>query len=162
MHQIIPTPNRSDLTHTLNSHILRLPACPPATSHPAAKSCNKDLMQQLLQRHATLRGGFMFPQHWFKGGIYLRTDLICSFAALTSGDPHMLRQLLPLSAGDYKEGWRSRLLLCYAARHSSAECLQEVLAARQAHAVCTQLPLVAPQHLHIAAERTDPWAAGVR
>ncbi|WIA30936.1 hypothetical protein OEZ86_000986 [Tetradesmus obliquus] len=132
----------------------------------AAKSCNKDLMRQLLQRHATLREGFMFPQHWFKGaagGIYLRTDLVCSLAALASGDLQMLRQLLPLSAGNYKEGWRSRLLLCYAARHRSAECLQEVLAARQAHAVCTQCtPLVAPQHLAMAAARTDPWAAGAR
>jgi hypothetical protein len=72
----------------------------------------------------------------------------------------MLRQLL-LVEGRLGEGWRSRLLLCYAARHSNAECLQEVLAARQMHAsrIRTEA-LVMPDHLEMAAARTDPWAAG--
>jgi hypothetical protein len=90
--------------------------------------------------------------------MYLRLSIASSYAALAAGDVQMLRQLL-LVEGKLSGGWRSRLLLCYAARHSSAECLQEVLAARQTH-IDERDTLVAPQHLDMAAARTDSWAAG--
>eukprot|EP00883_Tetradesmus_obliquus_P006884 jgi/Sobl393_1/1743/SZX61423.1 len=139
--------------------------CPGSTSvllAYAAKSHDLALMQQLLKHY--LPNCALFPQHWFDGcegsGMYLRTDLACSYAALASGDLQMLRQLL-LCEGTLGKTWRGRLLLCYAARHSSAECLQEVLAARQLHATFVRsCALVAPQHLAMAAARTDPWAAG--
>ncbi|WIA38402.1 hypothetical protein OEZ86_001728 [Tetradesmus obliquus] len=91
--------------------------------------------------------------------MHLRTDLACSYAALASGDLRMLRQLL-VSPSSLSKPVRIRLLLCYAARHSSKECLQEVLEARQLNAFFKRgAALVAPQHLQMAAGRTDPWAA---
>ncbi|WIA11042.1 hypothetical protein OEZ85_011195 [Tetradesmus obliquus] len=140
--------------------------CPGSTSllfAYAAKSRNLGLTQQLLTHKAALRGCVVFPSHWYTrcvNGIYLRTDLACSYAALASGDKQMLLQVL-LCAGDLGKTWRSRLLLCYASRHSNAECLQEVLAVRQAHETYSKRQaLLTPQHLHMAAARTDPWAAG--
>uniref|UniRef100_A0A383WBX4 Uncharacterized protein n=1 Tax=Tetradesmus obliquus TaxID=3088 RepID=A0A383WBX4_TETOB len=139
--------------------------CPSSTSvlcAYAAKSHNLRLMQQLLKHR--VRDCMVFPSHWFKGvagSMYLRTDFACSYAALAAGNPQMLRQVL-LCAGDLGESWRSRLLLCYAARHSNAECLQEVLLARQAHVTFSRRAVAAaPQHLPMAAARTDSWAAGV-
>uniref|UniRef100_A0A383WCH8 Uncharacterized protein n=1 Tax=Tetradesmus obliquus TaxID=3088 RepID=A0A383WCH8_TETOB len=142
--------------------------CPASTSvlcAYAAKSRNVGLLQQLLTHKVNLRSCIVFPSHWFTGcadGIYLRTELACSYAALASGNQQMLRQVLLCAGRTWnKKMWCSRLLLCYAARHSSAECLQEVLAARRMHEIFRrEAALVAPQHLVMAAARTDPWAAG--
>eukprot|EP00882_Tetradesmus_deserticola_P005255 GHRQ01005533.1.p3 GENE.GHRQ01005533.1~~GHRQ01005533.1.p3 ORF type:complete len:178 (+),score=47.25 GHRQ01005533.1:1525-2058(+) len=131
---------------------------------PAAKSRNHGLMQQLLKHKDTLLGCAVFPEHWFvgcAGGMHLRLGLSCSCAALAGGDLPMLRQLL-LFGGSLAWTWRGRLLLRYAARHSSAECLQELLFVCQVDGSlsCRGLPLVAPQHLTMAASRSDAWAAG--
>jgi hypothetical protein len=117
-------------------------------------------MQHLLEHKSSIRGTTVFPVHYFErvtGGMYLRQGLTCSYAALAAGDVNMLRQLL-LCSSVLHEPFTSRLLLSYAARHSNADCLQEVLFLRRVrirHSV-----LVAPQHLGMAAGRTDPWAAG--
>jgi hypothetical protein len=145
--------------------VLCLPALHQSSkpSSPAAKSRNEGLIRQLLKHQATLRNCAVYPEHWFEGcagNMYLRNGLTCCYAALAAGDVQMLRQLL-LCGGSLTTGWRSRLLLCYAARRSNAECLQEVLIARQVQVQFSKvMAVVAPQHLAMAAARNDPWAAG--
>lgn len=148
-----------------------MPHCLPVRlcqwSGPAAKSRNQGLLQQLLQHHVTAHSSevFVFPDHWFKGCegyTFLRSDLTCCYAALASGDLQAVQQLL-LWGRNLTKGWRSTLLLRCASRQSNAECLQLILTARRAYATYHENArgcLVAPQHLQVAAGRTDPWAAG--
>jgi hypothetical protein len=116
-----------------------------------------------MKHKRSIRSGVVFPSRWFErcaGGMYLRQDFSCSYAALAAGDVHMLRQVL-LCSSLKSMSWTSALLLRYAARHSNAECLQEVLFVRRVHLEgITQGHLVTPQHLEMAAGRSDPWAAG--
>lgn len=145
----------------------------------AAGSRNTALMQQLLShRNPNIRNfpgtatGAVFRRGTIGADINASPsiDLACCCAALKAGDADMLRLLFTRShiadAALSSSSWQRRMMLQYAARHSNAACIQEAVCAVQASMPYPNIvqraaaAVVMPQHLHMAAARTDPWAEG--
>jgi hypothetical protein len=144
-----------------------------------AASRNTALMQHLLT-HKT-RHMDTFPSGLFSpspgavaadmAAVCPSTDLACCCAALKAGDAHMLRLLFSACSitRSSDSSWQRRFMLQYAARHSNAACIREAVHAIQLHVPLLNRPVrraaaavVMPQHLQMAATRTDPWAAGAQ
>uniref|UniRef100_A0A383WAU0 Uncharacterized protein n=1 Tax=Tetradesmus obliquus TaxID=3088 RepID=A0A383WAU0_TETOB len=144
-----------------------------------AGSRNTALMQQLLShRNPNIRNfpgtatGAVFRRGTIGADINASPsiDLACCCAALKAGDADMLRLLFTRShiadAALSSSSWQRRMMLQYAARHSNAACIQEAVCAVQASMPYPNIvqraaaAVVMPQHLHMAAARTDPWAEG--
>lgn len=125
-----------------------------------AKARNRALLQHLMQHKILRIDGIRFPSIWLHRRDFVRyvqTGMLCSCAALASGDADLVA-LLQLMTDWAHRGLKTRvrMLLSYATRHSSAACISNAVFA------CAALgfaPTVAPQHLAMAAGRTDPWAA---
>jgi hypothetical protein len=143
----------------------------------AAASRNTQLLQQLLsqKRPGLFKQPFpLFIPQLKNLGIVgaamsaaeLNTDLACCCAALKAGCVDTLRLLFCVqNPSTYSGTWPRRMLLRYSVRYSHAACAREVVCRAQAAVVTTPghkaaAAVVMQQHLHMAAARTDPWAAG--
>ena len=129
------------------------------------------LLQRLMQHMGASGSRHGYWSSVYSYGNISSSDIMCRTvytsrqgcqAALAAGHIPSLLWALPSAMRDTRRGTsKPRLLtvlLPYAARYSNAACLRAVL---MQFSPFDRAAVLAPQHLAMAAGRTDPWALGV-
>ena len=136
--------------------------------HPVAAM---PLLQRLMQHVGAGWGDYSYVGNIFGRGLmrssvidyrYVDTTRLGCQAALAAGHIPSLLWALPTALHETRRRSSKPLLLTlllpYAARYSNAACLRAVLLQ---FSPFDRAAVLAPQHLAMAACRTDPWALGV-